>query len=136
MGRIGYGSSNLPADRTYPFKAPPDVGDVPNYPKFATPQVIKMLDQLWEKPRNYFLLYIHINRACFCMLDKNISNHFKVSNDPNLIGWNPTMSIKLILAQLEALYGKPGDQSMWNNNKVFIADFFPNDAPELLLDCL
>ncbi len=70
------------------------------------------------------------------MLDKIISNHFKVSNDPNLIGWNPTMSIKLILAQLEALYGKPGNQSMWNNNKVFIADFFSNNAPELLLNCV
>jgi hypothetical protein len=43
------------------------------------------------------------------MLDKNIPNHFKVSNDPTLIGWNPTMSIQLILTQLETLFGKPSD---------------------------
>jgi hypothetical protein len=66
------------------------------------------------------------------MLDKNINNHFKVSNDPNLIRWNPMMSIHLILAQLEGLYGKPGDQVMWNNIKLLRADFLPNNAPELL----
>jgi hypothetical protein len=27
-----------------PFEAPPDLGDVPNYPQFTTTQVIKMLD--------------------------------------------------------------------------------------------
>jgi hypothetical protein len=101
------------------FVVPPDPGNVPNYPQFVTPQVIKTLDQMWENARNYYLSYININRACFQMLDENINDHFKVSNDPNLIGWNPTMSIQLILAQLEASYGKPGDQLMWNNNKVF-----------------
>jgi hypothetical protein len=55
----------------------------------------------------------------FCMLDKNIINHFKILNDPNLIGWNPKMSIQLILAQLEASYGKQGDQLIWNNDKLF-----------------
>jgi hypothetical protein len=66
------------------------------------------------------------------MLDKYINNHFKVSNDPNLIGWNPTMSIQLILAQLGASYGKPSKQLMWNNVKVFQTDFLSNNAQELL----
>jgi hypothetical protein len=42
------------------------------------------------------------------------------------------MSIQLILAQLEGSYGKPGNQLILNNNKVFQADFLPNDAPKLL----
>ncbi len=70
------------------------------------------------------------------MLDQNINNHFKVLNDPTLIGCNPTMSIQLILAQFEALYGKPGDQWMWNKDKVFPANFLPNDAPELMFIAL
>jgi hypothetical protein len=70
------------------------------------------------------------------MLDKNINDHLKVSNDPNLIRWNLTMSIQLILAQLEALYSKPGNHLMWNNNKVFQANFLPNNAPEQLFHCI
>jgi hypothetical protein len=107
------------------FAAPPDPGDVLNYPQFMTPQMIKTLDQLWENTRNYYLSYINISRANFWMLDENITNHFKVSNDPNLIRWNPTMSIQLILVQLEVLYGKPCNQLMWNNDKVLQAIFSP-----------
>jgi hypothetical protein len=66
------------------------------------------------------------------MLDVIVPDQFKVSNDPNLIGWNPTMSIQLILTQLENMFGQPGRSLMWNNNKIFCADFLPNDAPELL----
>jgi hypothetical protein len=125
-----YGWAGLAMDPTMyllieltPFTAPPDLGDLPNYPHFATPQVIKTLDQLWENARNYYLLYINISRVWFCMLGKNFNDHFKVSNDPNMIRWNPTMSIQLILAQLEASYGKPGNHLMWNNDKLCIADF-------------
>jgi hypothetical protein len=70
------------------------------------------------------------------MLDESINDHFKVSNDPNLIGWNPMMSIQLILTHLKALYSKPGDQLMWNNNKVLQANFLPNNALELLFHCV
>ncbi len=114
-----------------PFVAPPDPDDVPNYPQLAIPQVIKTLARLWENRRKYYLSHINIGRACFCMLDKNINNHVKVSNNSNSIGWNPTMSIQLILVQLEASYSKPGNQLMWNNDKLFRVSFLPNDAPEL-----
>jgi hypothetical protein len=66
------------------------------------------------------------------MLDKSISNHFKVSNEPILIGWNPTMSIQLILAQLKTLHSEPGDQVIWSNDKLLKSDFMPKDAPEML----
>jgi hypothetical protein len=38
-----------------PYAAPTDPGDVPNYPQFATPQVIKTLDRSWENTRYYHL---------------------------------------------------------------------------------
>ena len=66
------------------------------------------------------------------MLDGLVRDKYKVSNNPNLLGWNPTMSIQLILAQLETLYGKPMANIIWNNNVMFTSDFNPMDAPETL----
>ncbi len=65
-----------------PFIAPPDPGVVLIYPTFATLQVLKTVQRLWDNSQNYYLLYINISRVCFCMLDKNIPDQFKVSNDP------------------------------------------------------
>jgi hypothetical protein len=48
-----------------PFAAPPYLGDMPNYLWFATPPVMKTLDQLWENARNYSLSYNNISRMCF-----------------------------------------------------------------------
>jgi hypothetical protein len=35
------------------------------------------------------------------------------------------------MTQLEVLYVKPMARILWNNNKLFLADFLPNDAPKL-----
>jgi hypothetical protein len=83
-----------------------------------------------------YLSYVNLSRACFCMLDENIPDQFKVSNNPNLIGWNPTMSIQSILTQLENMFRQPGGSLMWNKDKIFRADFLPNDAPESLFLCV
>ncbi len=85
------------------FVQPPEPGDSPPYPQFLTPQVIKTRKHLWGNARNYYLSYINISRGCFRMLEGLVQDQYKVSNDPNLLGWNPTMSIQLILAQLENL---------------------------------
>ncbi len=42
------------------------------------------------------------------------------------------MSIQLILTQLENMFGQPEGSLMWNNDKIFRADFLPNDASESL----
>jgi hypothetical protein len=65
-------------------------------------------------------------------LDELVPDQYKVSNDPNLLGWNPMISIQLILVQLENLYGKPMANIIWNNNILFTANFNPVDAPEML----
>ena len=66
------------------------------------------------------------------MLDELVPDQYKVSNDPNLLGWNPMISIQLILVQLENLDGKPTVNIIWNNNILFTANFNPVDAPETL----
>jgi hypothetical protein len=114
------------------FLMPPNPGNVPVYAQFATVQMIKTADQVWENVRNYYLSYISISCACFCMLDKLVPDHFKVSNNPDLLGWNPTMSIQLILAQLDLLYCKPMPTILCNNNKLFTMDFSLNKAPVML----
>ncbi len=53
------------------------------------------------------------------MLDETISNQFKVSNTPNLTGWNSTMMIRVILEQLEASYGKPDTMTLFRNDNLF-----------------
>jgi hypothetical protein len=83
------------------FVAPPNPGASPPLLQFTTPQTIKTCERLWENEQNYYLTYINISRACFQMLDKLVRDKYKVSNDPNLLGWNPMMCIQLILAQLK-----------------------------------
>jgi hypothetical protein len=42
--------------KTNMFVQPPEPGDSPLYPQFATPQVIKTCEHLWENGWNYYLL--------------------------------------------------------------------------------
>jgi hypothetical protein len=67
---------------------------MPVYQNFAPPAMMKMVDYTFEENKNYFLSFTNINRACFRMLDDTVPNQFKVSNQPNLTGWNTSMSIK------------------------------------------
>jgi hypothetical protein len=90
-----------PLIETFIFAVPPDSGNIPTYPQFAAIQNIKMADCVWENARNYYLFYINISHACFQMLNELIPDHFKVSNDPALLCWNPMMSIQMIVSQLE-----------------------------------
>ncbi len=67
------------------------------------------------------------------MLNDSISNQFKVSNTPNLTEWNSTMTILVILDQLEASYGKPDTMTLlFGNDTLFQSPFPPNKAPEML----
>jgi hypothetical protein len=53
------------------------------------------------------------------MLDENVSDQFKVSNVPTLIGWNASMTTQEILNQLNGTYGKPDTMTMLTNNMHF-----------------
>jgi hypothetical protein len=66
------------------------------------------------------------------MLNELVPNQFKVLNTPTLIGWNGTMSIQVILTQMEDLYGKTLAAVLFVNDTLFNSPFFATEAPKLL----
>jgi hypothetical protein len=66
------------------------------------------------------------------MLNETVSNQFKVSNTPNLTGWDSTMTIRIILEQLKASYGKPDTMTLFQNDNLFRSPFPATEAPEML----
>ena len=114
------------------FVIPVSPGDVPTYPPFASQSNIKNIDNIFERDRNYFLSCVNINRACFTMLDDSVNDRFKVSNTPNLTGWNTSMAIRDIIVQLNTNYGVPDAMVMHNNDKLFRSPFSATEAPEML----
>ena len=94
--------------------------------------MIKTGDNLFKRLMNEHQSYKNIRRACFCMLNTNIADQFKVSNVPTLIGWNQSMSIIDILDQLDGSYGKPDTITLLHNDTLFHSAFNPQDAPESL----
>jgi hypothetical protein len=54
----------------------------------------------FKRAQNYYGLYMHIRRAVFNCLDDRNNDAFKVSNDPVLVGWNPSMEPREIYDQI------------------------------------
>ncbi len=94
--------------------------------------MMKMVDYAFKRNKNYFLSFTIINRACFLMLDNTIPNQFKVSNQPNLTGWNALMLIQDILTHIETSYGKPMPMALYNNGILFWSAKSTTDSPEML----
>jgi hypothetical protein len=117
---------------TTPFVLVADPGDFPVYNKFATKAAIKMTDKRFEHDKNYYLSFININQVCFCMLNDNFADQIKVSNTANMMGWNSSVSICLIIEQLETLYGKPNTMSLFHNGALFRNPLPTTNASEML----
>jgi hypothetical protein len=126
---IAYGKCSF---RASPFLALVYPGNVAAYPQCALPAQIKTADAILTRAQNEWKSYKNIQYACFCMLDKNVANQFKVSNVPPLTGWNTSMSIRAMLDQLEGTYGKPDTISLFVNDTLFCSLFNSVDAPEAL----
>jgi hypothetical protein len=114
------------------FMVPVDPGPSATYTPFAPPATIKMIDAAFERDKNYFLSYKNVYRACFRMLDLLVPPSFKVSNVPALLGWNTTMSIELIMSQMESSYGKPSPAMLFANDSLFKSPIAATDSPEAL----
>ncbi len=69
-----------------PFAVPVNPGATLVYQIFSPPAVMKMVDYAFKRNKSYFLSYMNINRACFCMLDDSVPIQFKVLNVPTLTG--------------------------------------------------
>ena len=113
------------------FAEPVDPGSTAIYTQFSPPATIKMIDAAFTRDKNHYLSFKNFSRACFKRLDNSISNQFKVSNTPNLTGWNSTMTILVILDQLKASYGKPDTMTLFGNDTLFRSPFPANKAPEI-----
>jgi hypothetical protein len=68
------------------FVLPVSTGGTTIYPQFAAPVQMKTIDNVFARNKNYYLSFMNINRACFCMLDETVPDQYKVSNTPNLTG--------------------------------------------------
>jgi hypothetical protein len=101
------------------FVLPVSPGAIAIYPQFAAPAQMKMIDNVFARNKNYYLSFINISRACFRMLDERVPDRYKVSNTPNLTGWNVSMPLRGILDQLMTNYGMPGAMVLFNNNTLF-----------------
>jgi hypothetical protein len=96
---------------------------------------MKMIIDVFARNKNYYLSLMNINQACFCMLNKTVPDRYKVSNHPNLTGWNALMSIRTILDQLMANYGMPDRMVLFNNDTLFCSPFPPTEVPKMLFYC-
>jgi hypothetical protein len=115
-----------------PFHAPTDPGPVVVYMRLAAPSMIKMADAIFTREQNEWNLFRNIQSACLRMLDELVSNQFKVSNVPDLTGWNTSISIMDMLDQLETTYGKPDAMTLFANDTLFWSAFSPINVPEAL----
>ncbi len=93
---------------------------------------MKMTDKIVEINKYYHLSFFNITRVCLCMLNDTIADQFKVSNMPNMMGWNSSMTVRSILEQLEASYGKPDTMLLFQNDTLFRSPFPTTEAPEML----
>ena len=75
---------------------------------------------------------MNIWRAVYNLLDDNIDNAFKVSNNPALVGWNPAMEVRDIFDQITSTYGRPTPVALLQNDMLFQSVYSPQDVPEVL----
>ena len=116
-----------------PFVSPPDPGPTPVYAGgFLPTSAMEVTKQLWENAKNYYLSYLNIHRACFRLLDDLVRDEYKVSNMAGLNGWNSSMTIQAILAQLETTFARPTSTIVFNNNTRFTSPFDQRETPENL----
>jgi hypothetical protein len=116
------------------FTIPPNPGPMAIFPggAGAARTAIKTIQATFGRNKNYYLSYKNITQVCFRMLDANVSDQFKVSNNPTLTGWNSTMSIINILNQLQVSYGKPNIMTLYTNDTLFRSPMTAGNSPEML----
>jgi len=76
------------------------------------------IDVQFKQAKNYYDSYLNIRRTVFNILDDNIDDVFKVSNDPALVGWNPSMEPREMFDQITATYGKPTPAALLQNDTL------------------
>jgi hypothetical protein len=115
--------------------------DAAGQPMFVAQSTITQAEQAtinacFSCARKYWLLYMNIQWALYNVLDDNINNAFKVSNDPNLLGWNLAMELCNIFVQITTTYVCPTPAALLQNDALIRSVYSPQDAPEVLFHCI
>ena len=112
-----------------------------NLVSFVTPkgQFIKALEvrtddtiYLFKIDKNMYKTYTNVHQVVYKLLVNNVLPQYQASNTPGLTGWDTTMTIIDIFAQLDATFGKPDAQAILINNANFWAPLLPMETPETL----
>ena len=87
--------------------------DTGGQPTFNVPPTIDCatqatIDSRFSREHNYWLSYLNIWCTVYNLLDDNINDAFKVSNNPALVGWNLTRRYANFLTKSQAHTGGPG----------------------------
>ena len=115
-----------------PFAPPPNPGVIAIYPQFALQPAIRMADSQFKIDKNMYKTYNNVHRAIHKLLLDNILPQYQASTTPGLTGWDATMSIIDIFAQLDATFGKPDAQAILINDFNFWAPLLLPETPETL----
>ena len=116
-----------------PFAPPPNPGLIAIYPQFALQPAIRMANSQFKIDKNMYKTYNNVHRAVYKLLTDNVLPQYQALTTPGLTGWDATMSIIDIFAQLDATFGKPEAQAILINDANFCAPLLPIETPETLL---
>ena len=115
-----------------PFVIPPNPGLYAVYHQFATLAAMKMIDSQHKIDKNLYKTYTNIHRAVYKVLQASVLPQYQASATPGLTGWDASMTIIDIFAQLDATFGKPDEKVQLNNDNNFRAPLPPTETPETL----
>ncbi len=115
-----------------PFRPPPNPGLIATYHQYALPPEIRMADSQFKIDKNLYKTYLNIHRAVYKLLMDSVLPQYQASATPGLTGWDQTMTIIDIFAQLDATFGKPDAQAQLLNDSNFRAPLLPTETPETL----
>ena len=114
------------------FAPPPNPGLIAIYPQFELQPAIRMADSQFKIDKNMYKTYNNVHRAVYKLLTDNVLPQYQASTTPGLTGWDATMSIIDIFAQLDATFGKPDAQAILINEAKFRAPLLPMETPETI----
>jgi len=77
------------------------------------------IDARFKRAKKYWESYQNIQCAVFNCLADGVNNAFKVSNDPALAGWNPSIKPREMFDQITVTYERPTPAALLQNDTLF-----------------
>jgi hypothetical protein len=103
-----------------PFVPQMNPGLIAIYPLAYVPTArVKAIDAQFKLDKNIYKTYINIQRDVYKILTDNLRLEYQSSNTPRLMGWNQSMSIQEIFAQLVSSFGKLDAQAVLSNDTLY-----------------